>query len=100
MKETVLMRVNDDNEPVVTPEGAAMFFGISVEEVRSYGTEGKDMTGYPPELIQAGQRRTREAAAAIGENDLMRILCYWANQSSESAEVLIVMREAGTPTTP
>lgn len=98
MKETVLMRVNDNNQQTVTVDGLALWLGISVEEVHArWGAEtdhlGTDLSKFPPDWIQIGHRRAREAAAAIGENDLTRILCYWANQNTDGAEVLIVMRE-------
>jgi hypothetical protein len=61
-----------NGEPMVSADGMALLFGVSVDKVRGIGG------AIPPLWIKAGRRRAREAMAATGRDDMCSALAYWA----------------------
>ncbi|OBE98990.1 hypothetical protein A5775_07555 [Mycobacterium sp. 852002-10029_SCH5224772] len=70
------------NNRVITPSGAALLWGISFGE-RDKITEALASESVPLEWVQAGTRRTKEAAAQAGgtiDDLLITTLEYWARK--------------------
>jgi hypothetical protein len=68
MTETIHIRVIKRCDDVLFPsEGMALIFGMPL-----------DTTEFPPAVFKDGKRRTREAFAAIADEDLCGAMEYWA----------------------
>ena len=74
---TIRMRQSAEHGPLLPAEALSLLMGVSAEEVRALGVQGGAM---PPQWAQAGRRRTREAQAHTGTNDLVSVLRYWAER--------------------
>jgi hypothetical protein len=71
-----------NGEPMVSSDGMALLFGVSVELVRAHSAKASygDRTPIPEAWIKAGRRRAREAMAASGRDDMCSALAYWAQK--------------------
>jgi hypothetical protein len=71
-----------DGEPMVSADGMALLFGISVELVRAHSAKVTcgGSTPIPDAWLKAGRRRAREAMAATGCEDMCSSLTYWAQK--------------------
>jgi hypothetical protein len=71
-----------NGEPMVSADGMALLFGISVELIRAHSKKATHAGGTPmPEAwLKAGRRRSREAQAATGYTDMCSALAYWARR--------------------
>jgi hypothetical protein len=71
-----------DGEPMMSATAMGLLFGIDTDTVEQYMRT--NIVGgalrFPPEWIKAGRRRSKEAAAATGSNDVFDILAYWARR--------------------
>jgi hypothetical protein len=93
MKE--LMR-DVDGELMLSPEALSLLFGVDVALIEAQGksTMHDGHITLPQAWWQAGRRRTREAAAATGSEDLVDILGYWAARE-RGAEIVFRPDDAG-----
>jgi hypothetical protein len=74
-----------DGEPMLSVDALSLLFGndadtISDQMTNHLATNGTGPVQFPPEWIKAGKRRSKEAAAAIGSNDVFDILDHWARR--------------------
>jgi hypothetical protein len=71
-----------NGEPMVSSDGMALLFGVSVELVRAHSAKNTHggRTPMPEAWIKAGRRRAREAMAATGHNDMCSALAYWTRR--------------------
>jgi hypothetical protein len=71
-----------NGEPMVSADGMALLFGISVELVRAHSAKASygDRTPIPEAWIKSGGRRAREAMATTGRDDMCAALAYWARR--------------------
>jgi hypothetical protein len=71
-----------NGEPMVSADGMALLFGVSVELVRALSAKSTraGQTPMPEAWLKAGRRRAREAMAATGHSDMCSALAYWARR--------------------
>lgn len=71
-----------DGEPMMSATAVGLLFGLDSGTVEQYMTANiiGGALRFPPEWIKAGKRRSKEAAAATGSNDVFDILAYWAKR--------------------
>ncbi|OBI28187.1 hypothetical protein [Mycolicibacter sinensis] len=71
-----------NGEPMMSATAMGLLFAIDASTVEQYMKT--NIVGgalrFPPEWIRAGKRRSKEAAAATGSNDVFDILAYWARR--------------------
>jgi hypothetical protein len=78
-----------NGELMLSPEALSLLFGVDVELITAHGKRTMD-DGHitlPSAWMQAGRRRTSEAAAATGSRELLDILAYWARRD-RGAEIV------------
>lgn len=82
---TVTITGLDGDDPKFDANGAALLFGVPVEQIKAAAAEGPT----PAEWIKAMRRRANEAFAATGGEDLLDILEYWARVEHQAELVLL-----------
>jgi hypothetical protein len=77
-------------EPMMCASDMALLFGVTLADVHALPfADGVSLI--PREWIQRGRRRTREAAAHTGSDDLLDVLTYWA-RADHGADLVVVYR--------
>ncbi|CAN5407604.1 hypothetical protein BH09ACT7_BH09ACT7_05030 [soil metagenome] len=76
--------------PSFSPEALSLLTGVPADEIRAAGIS--TIEGLPLEWIQAGRRRSAEAAAITGTEDTMTTFRYWA---SKDRNVELILRDGG-----
>lgn len=71
-----------NGEPMMSATAIGLLFGIDADTVEHHMKTHivKGALRFPPEWVKAGKRRSKEAAAATGSNDVFDILAYWAKR--------------------
>lgn len=81
MTEPIELIRNIDGEPMLTADALSLLFGVTPEAITKHSTD--PMTVFPAKWIKAGRRRTREAQAATGKDDILAVLAYWARKDRD-----------------
>lgn len=88
MTGTIIIRITEHNgEIMMSPEALALIFGASREQIQLAAG------GYytiPGEMVKNGKRRTREAFAAVGDEDIWKAMEYWAAKDHDAAVEFVV----------
>jgi hypothetical protein len=73
---------NIDGEPMLSADALSLLFGIDADLITAHSKRSTvdGRTPFPAASLQAGRRRTSEAAAAVGSRDLFDVLNYWAQR--------------------
>ncbi|EUA37190.1 hypothetical protein I549_5907 [Mycobacterium avium subsp. avium 2285 (R)] len=80
-----LLRVTD-GEPLLTATAMSLLLGVPVADLHDARRDDTKGTMYVPhEWIRKGRRRTKEATAHAGDDDLLSGLTYWAHQDHGAA---------------
>lgn len=82
MNAPIELTRNVNGEPMMSAAAISLLFGIDADTVEKYMTANiiGGALRFPPEWIKAGKRRSKEAAAATGSNDMFDILAYYARR--------------------
>lgn len=80
IEPTMLIRTIG-GEPMLSADAMSLLFGVTPEAITEHSTD--PMTVFPAEWIKAGRRRTREAQAATGKDDILAVLAYWARKDRD-----------------
>jgi hypothetical protein len=69
-----------DGEPMLSVDALSLLFGVDAELITAHSKRATadGRTPFPSAWLQAGRRRTSQAAAATGSRDLFDVLNYWA----------------------
>lgn len=68
-----------DGEVMLSAEGMALLFGLTVDEVYEASRRAASEEGWliPEAWARRGRLRSKEAQAATGDEDLHSVLVYW-----------------------
>lgn len=69
-----------DGEPMLTPLGVAVLFGVTEEQVRELGNGAGASAVLPSAWIRQGKRRSKEYQAHTGRDDMRGALHWWADR--------------------
>lgn len=85
-----------NGEPTMSADAMSLLFGIDADTVSQHMSANiiGGALRFPPEWIKAGKRRSKEAAAATGSNNVFDILAYWARRDL-GAEIVFTDDGAG-----
>uniref|UniRef100_A0A5Q5BKV4 Uncharacterized protein n=2 Tax=unclassified Mycobacterium TaxID=2642494 RepID=A0A5Q5BKV4_MYCSS len=81
MTEPIELIRNIHGEPMLTSDALALLFGVTPEDIVAHSTDPS--TDFPNAWIRAGRRRSREAQAATGKDDILAVLAYWARKDRD-----------------
>lgn len=89
-KPTILI-TEHNGQDVMSADALALLWGVPPDEIAAYMKHHiiNDMTAFPAEWLKAGKRRVKEASAAVGTNQLLEILEYWAARDLDAIIVPI-----------
>lgn len=67
-------------EPMMSADALALLFGIDAQVISDHmgATIAAGHVQFPATWIKAGKRRSKEAAARTGSNNVFDVLSYWA----------------------
>lgn len=76
---------NIEGEPMMSPAALALLFGVDAKTISDHMSAqlpvgGAGAVSCPAMWVKRGRRRSKEAAAATGSNDVFDILAYWAER--------------------
>lgn len=95
--EPTVLITEHNGQDVMSADALSLLFGVPADDITEYMKTHiiDDMTVFPSAWLKAGKRRVKEASAAIGTNQLLEILEYWAHRDLDAVLVLIDDDAAG-----
>lgn len=74
-----------NDEPMLSATALSLLLGIPVADLERVRTDHGTCTMYVPEIwVKGGRRRTREAQANTGCDDMISGLAYWAAKDHDA----------------
>jgi len=80
-----------NGQDVMSADALALLWGIPADDITAYMQTHviDELVDFPLEWLKAGKRRVKEASAAVGTNQLLDVLAYWAARDRDADIVLI-----------
>jgi hypothetical protein len=77
--ELARMAEDGDDDVLLSATAMSLLLGVSVADIERLRADRCTSTMYlPKEWVKQGKRRTKEAQAYTGDNDMLGGLAYWA----------------------